>query len=298
MNKKIVVVGSLNMDVVVRVDSLPRLGETIIGHSLSYIPGGKGANQAVAAGKLGGNITMLGRIGNDPFGNTLIKNLADGGVDVSHIERSELPTGTAMINVDRNGDNTIVVSAGANGACDISYLERHKQVLETADIIISQMEIPHETVYYLAEQAKKMNKTIILDPAPAPLDFPEDIYNCLTYITPNETELQILSGMDTGDDISAAERLLDKGAERVLVTCGAEGAKLVTKNGCDTFPVEKVPVVDSTAAGDAFNAAFAVALTEGKTEHEAIRFANRVATLVVMGEGAQNSLPKREDLNK
>lgn len=300
MNTKIVVVGSLNMDVVVKVDSMPRPGETVMGRDLRHIPGGKGANQACAAGRLSGNTAMLGKVGADQSGEALLASLSAAGVDVSGIQRVKTPTGTALIWVDGAGDNSIVVAPGANGECDLAYLEAHRATIGEAGVVMTQMEIPHETIYGLIRMAKGLGKTVILDPAPAPRNFPVELYPLIDYITPNETELEILTGMpvtSVGEITWAAKALLEKGAGKVVVTCGKLGAMLVGQNGWELFPVVDVPVADSTAAGDSFNAGFAVALTEGKSEAEAMIFANRVSTLVVTREGAQNSIPSREEVD-
>lgn len=298
MNRKILIVGSLNMDIVVKVDKMPKVGETVMGRDLCYIPGGKGANQAFAVGKLLGNAAMLGKVGNDPFGETLLESLRQANVDIVGIERSTIPTGTALIWVNSEGDNSIIVTAGANAGCDLPYIEAHHQAILDADIIIVQMEIPQKAVYGLIRLAKELGKTVILNPAPAPADFPTSLYPFIDYLTPNETELELLSGMDASsvEQIAlAAVSLLSKGAGKVVVTCGKQGAMLVDDAGWEMYPVIDVPVADTTAAGDSFNAGFAVALTEGKTDAEAIAFANKVATLVVTRHGAQSSIPTRAE---
>lgn len=300
MNRKILIVGSLNMDIVVKVDNMPKVGETVIGWDLCYIPGGKGANQACAVGKLSGNATMLGKVGNDTFGETLLESLLQANVDITGIERSETTTGTALIWVNSQGDNSIIVTAGANAECDLPYIETHRQAILDADIVIVQMEIPQEAVYGLIRLANVLGKTVILNPAPAPADFPSELYPCIDYITPNETELEILSDMEVntaGQIAQAARTLLRKGVGKVVVTCGKLGAMLVDADGWNLYPVIDVPVTDTTAAGDSFNAGFAVALTEGKTEVEAIAFANKVATLVVTRPGAQSSIPTRAEVD-
>lgn len=300
MNRKILIVGSLNMDIVVKVDNMPKVGETVMGWDLCYIPGGKGANQACAVGKLSGNAAMLGKVGNDTFGETLLESLQQANVDIAGIENSEATTGTALIWVNSQGDNSIIVTAGANAECDLPYIETHRQAILDADIVIVQMEIPQEAVYGLIRLAKELGKTVILNPAPAPADFPSALYPCIDYITPNETELEILSNMEVntvGQIARAAETLLSKGVGKVVVTCGKLGAMLVDADGWNLYPVIDVPVTDTTAAGDSFNAGFAVALTEGKTEAGAIAFANKVATLVVTRPGAQSSIPTRAEVD-
>lgn len=300
MSGKIVVVGSLNMDIVVKMENMPRPGETVMGWDLRHIPGGKGANQACAAGRLSGNTVMLGKVGKDSSGETLVNSLKHAGVDISRIAQSDAPTGTALIWVNGAGNNSIVVAAGANQECDLPYIEAHRQVIQDAEIVMVQMEIPHPAVYGLIRLAKELGKTVVLNPAPAPADFPQELYPYIDYITPNETELEILCGMEvaTAEQIvRAARSLLHKGVGKIVVTCGKLGAMLVDSGGWKLFPVVDVPVADTTAAGDSFNAGFAVALTEGKTEAEAIVFANKVATLTVTKEGAQNSIPTRAEVD-
>jgi len=295
---KILVVGSLNMDVVVKVESLPKAGETVLANSLNYIPGGKGANQACAAGRLGGSVTMVGAVGEDGFAESILKSLKDAGVDVCGVTRTKVPTGIALIPVDSSGENSIIVAAGANTQCDFGCIERCKPLIEATQLLLAQMEIPYDAVYHAIEAASALGKVVILNPAPTPKSIPDEIYACLDYITPNETELESLSGMRTSnmrEIADAAEVLLKHGAKRVLVTCGAAGALLVTPDGSEHFPAPVVNAVDSTGAGDCFNAAFAVALMEGKDDSQAVRFACRAAALSVTRLGAQYSMPNREE---
>lgn len=300
MRNKILVVGSLNMDLVVTVPDMPKVGETIMGTSFKTIPGGKGANQAFAASKLGGNVCMLGTVGSDAYGEVLINNLKDVGTNVESIEKHKnINSGLALICVNNNGDNNIVVVPGANELCSIEYIGKHKQLVEQCDMIVLQLEIPLETVAYVLDLAKQFEKFVILNPAPAPENLPEKLFDKIDIITPNETELQKLTHHDTDsikDIIEAANILVTKGIETVIVTCGDKGAVKVDKNGHSHYPVEKVEVVDTTAAGDSFTAAIAVALSENKSLDQAMQFANKVASIVVTKEGAQTSIPSRNEM--
>lgn len=298
--KKILIIGSLNMDMVVEMEQMPKTGETILGRSLSYIPGGKGANQACAVGKAGGRAEMLGCIGDDEFGRTLKENLAACHVAVDELKISrEQPTGMAVINVSDGGDNSIVVIQGANNECDTGYLQAHEAAFENCDIVILQMEIPFETIRYAVQKAAQLGKTVILNPAPAPQELPQDILSCTDYLIPNETELNRLAGAagDTLDTYAAgAEKFLVQGVKNVIVTMGDKGCLLVNKQGKELFEARKVNAVDTTAAGDCFCGSFAVAVSEGKSTGEAIRFANTASSIAVQRNGAQTSIPDRGEI--
>ena len=302
VEKRILIIGSLNMDLAIEMKRMPVAGETVLGMKLDYIPGGKGANQACAAARLGGNVKMLGCIGADEFGEVLKKNLMTCGVNVSNLKRSDRKsTGIASIYVDGQGNNTIVVVPGANMECDVGYLREYDNVLQQSDYVILQMEIPQEAICYAVGRAKELGKTVILNPAPALDSLPDAIWEKLDYITPNETELMKLSkkeGNCLGDFIEGAKVLLDKGVKNVLVTMGEKGALLVNENLSEVFPARKVIPVDTTAAGDCFNGAFVVALAEGKEEQEAVRFANTASSIAVTRNGAQTSIPDREETNR
>jgi len=302
MSKRILVVGSLNMDMVVQIESMPLVGETILGHGLQYIPGGKGANQACAAAKLGGQTVMLGCVGDDAFGNALIHSLADANVDTHHIEIIEsIATGTALIYLNAQGDNSIVVIPGANSLCNIEFLKRYDQDFIDCDILIVQMEIARDAVYYAIERAYELGKTIILNPAPAPMQIPDCILEKLDYITPNENELAKLCNQKCDDieDIRECARvLLEKGVGDVLATIGEQGSILVNKDGFHHFKTRKVTSVDTTGAGDCFNAAFAVAIAEQKQLSDAILFANCASSIEVTRMGAQTSIPTRNEVDE
>ena len=296
---KILVAGSLNMDLRFSMKRMPLEGETVLGDGLLYNPGGKGANQAAAAAKLGGDVAMLGCVGKDGFGDTLAKSLADCGCDVSGLRRVTAPTGTASIYVDERGRNSIVVIAGANAYCDVEYLKECEEVLKNCSILMLQLEIPYDAVWYLAKKAHTLGKTVILNPAPAPDAIPKDVLRCVDWLTPNETELARLSGMPCEEPSQieeAAAKLQKMGVKNVLVTVGSHGAYLCTAAVSELIPTRHVKAVDTTAAGDCFNGAFAVALSEGQTAAKAVEFANKAASISVTREGAQSSLPWRREV--
>ena len=291
------VIGSLNMDLSIDLAKMPVTGETILGRGIAYKAGGKGANQACAAGKLGGRVRMLGCVGQDEFGQKLVKSLSESGVETDYIKESrDLPTGTAVIYVDDNGDNSIVVIPGANMACDIEYLKAQDEQFHWCDYVVLQMEIPYEAVWYSVKRAKELGKTVILNPAPAPDKIPEEILSLVDYLTPNETEIIALNGKSKDDIREGAEKLLSRGVSTVIATLGDRGALLVNRYGETFYPARKVVSVDTTAAGDCFNGAMVAALAEGQSEAEAILFANIASSIAVTRKGAQESLPIREEV--
>lgn len=301
MGKKILVIGSLNMDMVIPIEQMPLKGETILGGNITHIPGGKGANQACAVGKLGGSGVMLGCVGNDQFGNDLCENLMRAGVDVTHIGKVEqISSGIAVILVDAEGSNSIVVAPGTNSECDVQYLKKHDEVLRECDFVIFQMEIPKDAIWYGISRAKELGKTVILNPAPAPEFIPEEILQKIDYITPNEVEVVKLAGLE-GDSLDvikeAAGSLLQKGIANVLVTLGSRGVMLMKEGYCEIFPARKVDAVDTTAAGDCFNGAFAVGLSEGMSVEESIAFGNLASSIAVTRKGAQSSIPDRSEVD-
>lgn len=297
---KILVIGSLNMDWIIEVSHTPVAGETIMGHFNKEVPGGKGGNQAYAIGALGGHVTMLGAVGNDVTGQILLETLQHAGVDISAIKiSSDTQSGMALIYINDEGDNTIVVLPNANHTLTKETIQQHKALIKEAELIVLQMEIPHEAVYEAIHIAHSLQKTIILNPAPAPSSIPDEILCKIDYLTPNETELELLSGypIKTFEDAeNAASHLLAKGVKNIITTLGAKGALLVNKERTSHFTGYPAQVVDTTAAGDSFNGAIAVYLSEGKTIDEAINFANRVASITVTRSGAQSSIPFRSEL--
>ena len=297
---KILVIGSLNIDMVMKVDHMPTVGETILCDGMKLVAGGKGANQACAAGRLGTDVTMLGAIGNDSHGEMQRDSLQRSGVDVSGlITKERVSTGTAFITVNKEGNNSIVVVQGANEQFTPEDIEAHRDLLEECEIVILQLEIPMDTVLYAVKLARTLGKTVILDPAPVPEHFPEELYQYVDIIKPNESELSRLTGIaDTQNHLEEAVQIVkDHGVKNVLVTLGGDGVYLDTENESPVhIPAKKVEVVDTTAAGDSFTAALAAMLLEGKTLKEAAEFANQVSAIVVTREGAQDSIPTLQEV--
>ena len=302
MKKRILVIGSLNMDMDITLESFPKAGETILGRTLVNVPGGKGANQAYAVGKLGGDCTMLGCVGDDDFGGALINNLS-AFVNTKYIKTKEnISSGTAVIYINDNGENSIVVIPGSNGKCDVEYLKENDDLFVNTDYVMFQLEIPYETVFYGIKRAHELGKTVILNPAPAPKngEIPNEIWPMIDYITPNETETAIITGISTDDSVeTAGEKLIDLGVKNALITLGSKGALLIKSDKTKYFsPSFKTKAIDTTAAGDCFNGAFVVALAEGKDELEAMRFANMSSSIAVSRMGAQKSIPSREEVEE
>ncbi|HAE87814.1 TPA: ribokinase [Candidatus Marinimicrobia bacterium] len=298
--KSVLVVGSANMDLVVRVETYPQPGETIFGHQFGMYPGGKGANQAVACAKLGTKTLFVGKMGNDLFQGKLMQNMNSNGVNVSEvIIDDEAPTGIALISVDASGQNEIIVVSGSNMNLNPEDIEKKKNLFSQASIVLTQLEIPLETVTTIADLAKKSGNKLILNPAPA-RKLPSDLLNKVDYITPNETELALLSDLpvtDTESVIKAARLLIHKGVKHVIVTQGSKGALWVNRDHWQHFSAYPVKAVDSTGAGDAFNGTFACGLAREYSESEAITFANKVAAFSVTRHGAQTSMPAEKDLS-
>jgi ribokinase len=301
---KIVVAGSLNMDLSVRVGHIPAAGETILGGDLLESPGGKGANQAYAAARLAGgsDVVMLGCVGEDDFGREMLRNLERAGCNVSHATRVPGPSGVALIVVSAEGENAIVVASGANALFTVAMAEAVAPVLDGADALLLQLEIPLATVTKFAQEARARGVRVILDPAPVPLaGLPDDILQLADIITPNETEAAALtSSTEQKITLEAATRMAEvlaaKSGGAVIVKLGARGS-LIHQDGENTFvPAPKVQAVDTTAAGDVFNGALAVGLSEGMPLVEACRFATRAAAVSVTRKGAQLSAPSRDEL--
>lgn len=300
--KPIVVVGSVNLDLVCRCQRMPSPGETVSGASFQMFEGGKGANQAVAVARLGHPVSMIAKVGDDQFGTRLRNALQAAGVCVDAVSVAKgVPSGVAAITTDRQGQNSIVVIPGANGRLLPSDLDNAAPMLHSAGIILTQLEIPIETVYYLARLAKKFGVPLMLDPSPAqPLrpSFLRDI----TYLTPNETEATSLCGgkeqaIDPSNAHLFAKKLLESGPRNIIIKMGKQGSYLAgTKNKGYSMPAFKVRTMDSTAAGDAFNGGLAVALMQGSKLAKAARFASAVAALSVKRKGAQPSMPTAEQV--
>lgn len=296
---KIIVIGSSNTDMVIKSSRLPLPGETILGGTFLMNAGGKGANQAVAAARLGGNVIFVAKTGNDLFGNEAIQLLKKEGIDVNFaVKDNENPSGVALINVDNKGENSIVVAPGSNGT--LSEKDLHERLFETynSDMFLFQLEIPLKTVEFAAKMAYSRGNRVILNPAPACM-LTDDLLACLYLITPNETEAELLTGIKVHDIVSAeksARKLQSKGVKNVIITMGALGAYVLSGSTSKMVPVKPVKAVDSTAAGDVFNGALVVALSEGKGLEEAVMFANKAASLSVTRMGAQASAPYRKEV--
>jgi ribokinase len=299
MKPKIVVVGSSNTDMVVKLPHLPRAGETVIGGTFSMAAGGKGANQAVAASRAGGDVTFISKVGNDHFGTQAIEAFRKDSLHTRFvgIEQSSA-SGIALIFVDGQGENCIGVASGANNALLPADIENARDVIASADLLLLQLEIPQSTVESAIHIASAAGVRILLNPAPArPLD--ASLLKQVSVITPNENEAELLTGIGISDGASvaaAASVLRNMGISAVVVTLGARGAFLSTNTGDKFVPPFEVKPLDSTAAGDVFSGALAVSLAEGATLNEAVRFANAAAALSVTKLGAQPSAPRREEI--
>ena len=295
----ILVIGSLNTDLVVRAPRFPSPGETIQGENLVTIPGGKGANQAVAAARLGARVAMIGRVGADAFGSNLIENLKLNKVDAHRVIRDDsTATGTAVIVVDSQGQNSIILSPGANARVAASDIG--PESFSGSSLLLLQFEIPIETVIHSANLAREKNLLVLLNPAPAH-SLPDDLLRTADYILPNETELGLLTGKPVSDLalVEAAGRsLIVRGARNIIVTLGARGALIVNKDGAKLIPAFKVKVVDTTAAGDAFIGGLAVGLLNGKSLEDAVQYGCACGALAVTKFGAQPSLPTADDVTK
>lgn len=296
----ILVVGSTNTDMVIQTDHLPVPGETILGGTFFMNPGGKGANQAVAIARLGGKITFICKTGRDVFGHQSHQLFEDEGIDTSYIlSDSTYPSGIAMITVDNKAENCITVASGANMNLTPVDLTKAKGAIEEADIVLLQLEIPMETVEYVAKVAKDQNKKVILNPAPAQC-LSEGLLSSLYLITPNETEAELITGQKITDIETAAKAatlMRDKGVENVIITMGSQGAFVCTDTVCELVAAYKVKAVDTTAAGDIFNGALVVAISEGRDWIEAVRFACKTSAIAVTRMGAQSSAPYRNEVD-
>ncbi len=284
--KKIAVIGSLNADLMVQVPKLPVPGETLMGKSFEILPGGKGMNQAVAAAKLGANVTMCGLVGNDPNGTLLLNQLEKVGVNSSSVLKIEqVPTGTALVTTSQE-DNTIVVIPGANACVDSTYVDSVKDTLKEADMVLLQFEIPSETVYYIIDYCFTENIPIILDPAPAG-EVKKGYLEKITYLILNETELK-------GIFCLPKEDVLEQYPNKIIMTAGKDGAYFHDGKKLIHCKAKTVTCVDATGAGDAFHGAFAVAVLNGKTVEEAIHYANEVAAFTTTKKGAQSAMPDKD----
>lgn len=296
--KKIVVLGSINMDLVTFCERAPRGGETLLGKEFRQIPGGKGANQAVAMGKLGADVTMLGKVGTEGMGEILLNSMEKDGVKTDRIEKSSVTTGIAKIIVEESGQNRILVVPGANGDVDNAYVDRNIETVKNSDVLVCQLEIPMESVKYAFSKAKEMGKITVLNPAPA-AHLDEEIIKNSDYIIPNETELEIITGIktDTLEGVKeAAAALLQKGVKGLLITLGSKGSLYIDRDKEIMTPAYKVKAVDTTAAGDSFIGGFVKGLSQGMETEQAIELGTKVAAISVTRIGAQTSLPTEEEV--
>ncbi len=299
--KKICVAGSLNVDLTIRLERFHHPGETITAKGIHTYAGGKGGNQAVAAARLTDGVMMVGMLGDDDNGRLYRQVLQNNHVNMECLESdASTPSGTAIIEVDDKGENRIAIIPGTNGLVDQAFMDRMLPKMMEYDIFLMQYEIDIKTVAYLAHILHEAGKCVILDPAPA-APTPEDLYKSVDYITPNMTELSMLTGVQVENNeqvIAAAKILLSRGVKAVIAKMGAQGCMYVDGE-CEIYAKGfKVNTVDTTAAGDSYNAGFAVALAEGKTIEEALRFANAVAALSTTGAGAQGSMPTHDEVDQ
>jgi len=298
---KITVVGSSNTDLVGKVPKLPAPGETVMGSEFIIAPGGKGANQAVAIARIGGDVTFVAKLGMDDYGEQALKNFKKDGINTDFVFRDpDVSSGVALIFVDKTGENMLVPIPGANGKLSPDDIDKARSAIENADILVVQLEVPLEAVERAVTIAYESGVPVVLNPAPGrKLD--TNLIEKVSYLTPNETEAEILTDIKVTDDTTAQEagkKLLDIGSKTVIITMGKRGAILITQDDSELVPAFVVESVDATAAGDAFNGGLAYAIASGKDLREAIKFGNAVGALTVTKMGAQPSMPTRDELNK
>ena len=300
MSKKtIVVVGSSNTDMIIQLDRIPRPGETILGGEFTSAAGGKGANQAVGAARAGGQVTFIARVGQDMFGDQAVAGFIKEGIDTDHVLRDKSrPSGVALIFVAKDGENSIAVAGGANGELSPTDVGKAKNLFASAGMLVMQLETPLATVQAAADLAAKASVRVILNPAPA-RTLPDKLLKKVSIITPNETEAELLTGIKVDSEAAAskaADKLLTRGVKTVIITLGSRGAFVAGEGVRKLVPGFKVKAVDTTAAGDVFNGALAVALGEGRPVIEAVQFANAAAAISVTRLGAQPSAPVRKEI--
>lgn len=296
---KIVVIGSSNTDFVIKTERIPEPSETVMGGVFMMAAGGKGANQAVAAARLGGDAIFVSKVGDDIFGRQAIDNYKKDGLPGQYIiSSSEAATGVATITIDKNGENSIVVAPGANNLLCPADIDKVAAEIAAADYLLLQLEIPMETVTYAAKIAFENGTKVVLNPAPA-ATLPQELISYLYLITPNCKECQLISGVQINneqDARKAAEELISRGVKNVIVTLGSKGSIVVSEGKCTFVEAQKVKAVDTTAAGDVFNGAAVVALSEGLSLEEAARFATKASAIAVTRMGAQPSIPYRKEI--
>lgn len=295
---RILVIGSSNTDMTVKSGKIPSPGETVLGGTFSMGHGGKGANQAVAASRLGGQVEFICKVGNDLFGKNSISQYEREGLDISHLQISDKPSGVALINVDASGENCITVAPGANMDLSPEDVEKCSEAISGCGILLMQLEISVDTVLRAARIAHEAGAMVVLNPAPA-CALPDEIFSLLDCFIPNESELALFSGMEVSDTqsvIKACKVLQDRGAGTIIVTRGSRGSLIYCDGKAVEIPAKKVAAVDTTGAGDTFCGALCVAISEGKSIEDAATFATTAASLTVQKMGAQASLPYRKDI--
>lgn len=294
--KKILVIGSSNTDMVIKSPRIPVPGETILGGEFKMGPGGKGANQAVAAARLGGDVTFICKVGRDMFGDESVKGYRKDGINTEYTLYSDKPSGVALILVDEEGENVISVAPGANGDITLEDIETIRPVIEAADYVVFQLEIPLEVVVKASGIAHAAGAYVILNPAPAPAaPLPEELIRNISLITPNQTELALLTGVK-GDVEGGIRKLAGMGVRDIVVTLGRKGSLVVTDKGSELIPALDVLAVDATAAGDTFCGGLCVGLSEGMSLADAARFATKASSITVQKMGAQDSIPYLRDI--
>lgn len=296
---RILVIGSSNTDMTVRSATLPKPGETVLGGDFRMGPGGKGANQAVAARLLGGEVTFVCKLGRDMFGEGASKHYESCGLDTSKILWSDKPSGVALITVDSKAENSIVVASGANADMTVTDIDSVADIIKSSGILLLQLEIPMDAVLHAAEIAYNAGVQVVLNPAPAAV-LPAELLKCVSILIPNETEASAISGIDINNfetAAAAAERLKGMGVREVIITMGSRGS-VVCDGDCIFVPAVKVNAVDTTAAGDTFCGGVCVALSEGKDLLEAVKFATAASSIAVQRPGAQDSIPNRCEVDK
>ena len=295
MSKKILVIGSSNTDMTVKSEKMPAPGETVLGGEFIMGPGGKGANQAVAARRLGGDVCFICKVGRDIFGDNAVAGYDREGIDTSHVLRSDKASGVALILVDKNAENSISVAPGANNDLTPEDIDSVADVIKASDYLILQLEIPVESVLRAAQIAHEAGVYVILNPAPA-CPLPAELFSYLSLITPNAGEVELMTGV-TGELDDKVAALRKMGVSDVIITLGRRGSYVAPAGReAELVPALKVNAVDTTAAGDTFCGALCVALSEGKDLAEAARFATKASSLTVQKMGAQSSIPYRKDL--
>lgn len=300
---KVCILGSINMDMIVSVDEMPQVGETIISENFKLAHGGKGANQAVAAKRMGNEVSMISKIGRDTYGKEILQSLRNEKIDTSKIfEDRNKPTGTAVITVNKNGDNSIIVIPGSNMTLDLYEIESCRQTIENSDILVAQFETTIEATIEAFKIAKEKDVITILNPAPA-RSIPDELLKYTDIIIPNETEAAALTGIEVNNleqAEEAAKVFLNKGVKYTIITLGEKGAAVVTNEKSEIVPAYKVKAVDTTAAGDSFIGALSSKIKKGNLEFDnltsAVKFGNKVSSIVVQKEGAQPSIPYIKDI--